>query len=58
MKGSKKKTGIWKGCGHKVKAIIIDNNPLSIAWYLEFEENNPKDLCMDCWEKDNSKRRK
>lgn len=47
------KKGIWKGCGHPVKAIILDNNMISIACYMEFEENNPKELCLDCWEKEN-----
>jgi len=50
------KNGRWRGCGHKVRAIILDNNPLSIASYLEFDENNPKDLCIDCWEKDAKKK--
>jgi hypothetical protein len=52
MPKKKVEKGVWKGCGHKVRAVILDNNLLSIASYMEFEENNPKDLCIDCWEKD------
>jgi len=44
--------GKWIGCGHPVRALILDNNPLSIASYFEFDENNPNNLCIDCWEKD------
>jgi len=48
--------GKWIGCGHPVRALILDNNPLSIACYLEFEGNNPKQLCSDCWDKENLKK--
>jgi len=50
------KNGRWIGCGHKVRAVIMDNNALSIASYMEFEENNPKKLCIDCWEKERQKK--
>jgi hypothetical protein len=42
---------VWKGCGHRVKAVILDNNPLSVASHLEYLENNPRDLCLECWQK-------
>lgn len=45
-------SGIWSGCGHKVKAIILDGNILSLTCHLEYLENNPKDLCHECWEAD------
>ncbi len=44
--------GIWKGCGHKVKAIMLCDDPLCIAPYIEFLQDNPKELCYDCWKKE------
>lgn len=47
----------WKGCGHSVEAMILDGNPLSIIPYLEFRENNPDELCWECWLKKRGRRR-
>ena len=44
--------GIWKGCGHKVKAIFLCDAPFCIIPYIEFLEDNPKELCYDCWKKE------
>lgn len=41
--------GIWKGCGHKVKMVLISASPTSLARYLRFLEGNQKELCYDCW---------
>lgn len=43
----------WKGCGHSVEMRILDSNPLSIIPFLEFQENNPDELCWKCWLKKN-----
>lgn len=50
MRG-KVEDGRWVGCGHKVRAVILDNNILSIATYMEFDNDNPDSLCLDCWDK-------
>jgi len=41
--------GIWKGCGHKVTAILLCDNPACFIPYAEFLNDNPKELCYDCW---------
>lgn len=43
---------IWEGCGHKVKAILLCDDPLCIIPWIEFLEDNPKQLCFDCWNKE------
>ncbi len=44
--------GIWKGCGHKVKMILLCDNPACFIPYAEFLNDNPKELCFDCWNKE------
>ena len=39
-------------CGHKTKAVILDDNILSMSGYLEwenYEKDINKRLCFDCW---------
>lgn len=52
----KKSQGVWEGCGHKVRAVILDNNPFSVSSHLGYLENNPKNLCHECWLKDNEEK--
>ena len=42
------------GCGHPVKPVIMDDNVLSVAFYLEWEEEHDKAkegecICFFCW---------
>lgn len=40
-------------CGHKSGAIIIDENPLSVAALLEWRETvgseGTREKCWECW---------
>ena len=44
--------GVWPGCGHKVAAKFFRNDILSVTGVVEFMEDNPKQLCYDCWAKE------
>lgn len=35
-------------CGHESEPVILDNNCLSISFYLEWLEDN-EGLCHKCW---------
>jgi hypothetical protein len=43
---------IWKGCGHKTEPVFFKNDPLGVIAVVEYSEDNPKDLCYDCWAKE------
>ena len=48
-------------CGHETNGVLIlDSNPLSIAAYIDWSESvgvfGTKELCYDCYEKQNEKR--
>jgi len=47
-----KMTKICTRCKKERGPVILDNNALSIAYHLDFMEDNPKELCIDCWLKD------
>jgi hypothetical protein len=42
-------------CGHSQDLLILDDNPLSISAYLEWNEtvgrDGSKELCFACWSK-------
>jgi hypothetical protein len=44
--------GIWKGCGHKSEPVFFKGDTLSVVAIVEYSEDNPKDLCYDCWAKE------
>jgi len=48
-------------CGHKGEPIILDNNPLSIATWLEWKDtvgfDGDKSMCFNCWCEKNETRR-
>lgn len=47
-------------CGHKSKAVIIDNNPLSFSafevWRTSVGVDGDKSKCWDCFCKNHSKK--
>jgi len=37
-------------CGHESKLIITDSDPVSMAEYFRWqEENKDNELCWECW---------
>lgn len=44
--------GIWNGCGHEVEPVFFSNNVLSVIRIMEYDEENPNELCYDCWAKE------
>jgi hypothetical protein len=40
-------------CGHKGKAVILDDNFMSIIAYIEWKDSvgfdGNKEMCWDCW---------
>jgi len=44
--------GVWKGCGHKAEPVFFKDDILGVVAIVEYSENNPKDLCYDCWAKE------
>ena len=44
---------VWKGCGHKMKMILLCDCPTCFAPYALFLQDNPKELCFECWQNDN-----
>jgi hypothetical protein len=42
-------------CGHRVELVLFSNNILSVIAVVEFSENNPKNLCYDCWAKESGR---
>lgn len=45
-------SGVWSGCGHKVVPKFFRNDILGVMRLVEFTEENPKELCYDCWAKE------
>jgi len=43
--------GVWKGCGHEVEPVFFSNSILSVIAVVEYDEENPDELCYDCWAK-------
>lgn len=47
------KNGIWMGCGHKIRPMLYCDKPcctvVAITNQLDFQDDNPDDLCFDCW---------
>ena len=43
--------GVWPGCGHAVVPKFFKNDILSVVGIVDFMDDNPKELCYDCWAK-------
>ena len=47
------KDGVWTGCGHKVRPLFYCHNIRCtmdvMTVYMEFRNDNPRDLCYECW---------
>ncbi len=39
----------WYSCGHAVKEIIINMSDETLSEYLDWKNDNPKNLCLECW---------
>lgn len=50
----------WKRCtkcGKERIPVVMNDDPYSVLCHLNFMENNPKELCLECWTKETERSR-